>query len=272
MNILINNPQSAIRNPQFARGFSLTEVLIAVGIIAVGMLFIAGSFPVSIHFTTVAAERTIAPIVADEAVAKIQTLWPLIGKNFPNSISINATEFAYPSTPTTDFVSKKYWWSPLYGYDPTDPNAIYMTVFVFRKANPSSLYWVRSSNTLSNLPADMQLQVSTYPTIIYVGVSASPSGRPDELAITDLDSTSTVDEASFINDGCTIVDVSSGQLRMYRVLERYPAYPNIIRLDKDWVGPLPPTAPAYIEVWVPSPAVDGSRYPCIGVYQKVMRF
>ena len=70
MNIQINNRQSAIDNRQYREGFSLTEVLIAVGLLAVGMLFIAGAFPVSIHFTTVATERTIAPIVADEAFAK----------------------------------------------------------------------------------------------------------------------------------------------------------------------------------------------------------
>ena len=53
-------------------GFSLIEVLLAVGIIAVGMLFIAGVFPVGIHFTTIASERTIAAVVADEAFAKIR--------------------------------------------------------------------------------------------------------------------------------------------------------------------------------------------------------
>lgn len=47
------------------RGFSLTEVLLSVGILAVGMIFIAGVFPVGIYFTTIATERTIAAIVAD---------------------------------------------------------------------------------------------------------------------------------------------------------------------------------------------------------------
>ena len=44
----------------------------AVGIMAVGMVFIAGVFPVGIHFTTIATERTIAAVVADEAFAKIK--------------------------------------------------------------------------------------------------------------------------------------------------------------------------------------------------------
>jgi prepilin-type N-terminal cleavage/methylation domain-containing protein len=264
MNIQINNQQSEILpaeaggNRQFARGFSLTEVILAVGILAVGMLFIAGVFPVSIHFTMVATERTIAPIVADEAFAKLQTLWPMIQPDFNG---IGETELSYPSTPTTDPYSKKYWWSLLYSQ--IDPNTINVFVFVFRKAGESSQYWVRTSSKPSILPADAALLRNPYPTLIYVGVSASPSGRPDELRINDLVPADRIDETSFINDGYTIVDHNSG--RMYRVLERYYAYPNVIRLDKDWVGP-------YSFVWVTSPPVNSGRYPCIGVYQKTMRF
>jgi prepilin-type N-terminal cleavage/methylation domain-containing protein len=269
MNILINNQQSA-------RGFSLTEVLLAVGILAVGMLFIASAFPVGVYFTTVATERTIAPIVADEAFAKLQTLWPVIGPNFPYGIGV--TESAYPSTPTTDLASKKYWWSLLYGYNPIDPNALDVFVFVFRKAGVSSQYWVRTSDEPSILPADAALLVNPYPTLIYVSVSASPSGRPDELTINDLvpAPADRIDETSFINGGYTIVDAGSG--RMYRVLERYYAHSNVIRLDKDWVGTLP-VAPGNSWVWVTSPPAiigppptAGGRYPCIGVYQKTVRF
>jgi prepilin-type N-terminal cleavage/methylation domain-containing protein len=242
-------------------GFSLTEVLLAVGILAVGMLFIASAFPVSIYFTTVTTERTIAPVVADEAFAKLQTLWPMIQPDF-NGIGV--TEISYPSTPTptTDPYSKKYWWSIL--YSPIDPNTIEVFIFVFRKTGVSSQYLVRKSDT------DPTLQWSPYPSLIRVGVSASPSGRADELAIRDLDLASSIDETSFINGGYTIVDNDSG--RMYRVLERYYAYPNVIRLDKDWVGPLPPNL-----VWVASPPATSNgivtgRHPCIGVYQKTMRF
>jgi prepilin-type N-terminal cleavage/methylation domain-containing protein len=251
---MIKKTQDIRRKTQDAKGFSLTEVLIAVGLLAMGMLFIAGAFPVSIHFATVATERTIAPIVADEAFAKLK----FYGPNF-NSAIFSEAEFAYPST-QTDPNSKQYWWTLLYSQ--LDPNTVDVLVFVFRKVGLSSQYWVRTSAEPSILPAATVLKVSSYPALIYVGVSASPSGRADELTINDL-AADTIDETSFINDGYTIVDHNSG--RIYRVLERYSTSPNIIRLDKDWVG-------SYSFVWVASPPVNGGRYPCIGVYQKVMRF
>jgi len=232
------------------------------------MLFIASAFPVGIYFTTVTTERTIAPVVADEAFAKLQTLWPMIQPDFNG---IGETEISYPSTPTptTDPYSKKYWWSLLYGYNPIDPNTLDVFIFVFRKTGASSQYWVRTSAVPSALPAEAALLLTPYPTLIYVSVSASPSGRADELMINDLVADG-INETSFINDGYTIVDYNSG--RMYRVLERYYAYSNVIRLDKDWIGP-------YSFVWVTSPPAVvgpppgiGGRYPCIGVYQKTMRF
>ncbi|MCJ7673995.1 MAG: hypothetical protein MUO33_02460, partial [Sedimentisphaerales bacterium] len=54
------------------KAFSLTEVLLAVATLAIGMLFIAGTFLAGIHLTAVAAERTTAAVVADEAFAKIK--------------------------------------------------------------------------------------------------------------------------------------------------------------------------------------------------------
>ena len=50
-------------------GFSLTEVLLAVGTLAIGMIFISGTFLTGIYFATIATERTIAAVAANEAFA-----------------------------------------------------------------------------------------------------------------------------------------------------------------------------------------------------------
>jgi len=99
------------------KGFSLTEVLLAVGTLAIGMIFIAGTFLAGIHLTTIATERTVAAVVADEAFAKIR-LYGLDPNLAPNVLtrfeglnnSIGPHEFAYPSTAIGQ---KQYYWSAL---------------------------------------------------------------------------------------------------------------------------------------------------------------
>ena len=111
-------------------GFSLTEVLIATGILTVGFVLIAGTFPVGIKLTALATERTIGAVAADEAFAKIQlygfrprdpSLWPdkyRLNPNDPNTACVDYAyvtpiwfwvtekDFAYPSTDTGN--EKKY--------------------------------------------------------------------------------------------------------------------------------------------------------------------
>jgi hypothetical protein len=244
------------------------EVLLAVGILAVGMLFIAGVFPVSIHLTTVASERTIAATAADEAFAKIKLYgilpfsdpnWNVVGQSqYPfelvAAVRPPSYEFGYPST-TID-LSQRYWWSAICRRVGVDD--VQVTVFISRKVGTATMYYKR--NPLS--PFDFQpTEIQPYP--VFVFISAISGGRADELLIND--------SSNLINAGCTIVDDDTGQI--YRVLERYRDNPDtpavdesrIIRLDRDWQG-----TPS--RVWVVPPPVGGGRYPCIAVYQKVMRF
>jgi len=240
------------------RSFSLTEVLLAVGILAVGMIFIAGVFPAGIHFTTIATERSIAAVVADEAFAKIRLygidLSKLSGnklENFnndvlPATVDIDPNEFAYPST-GTDITPKQYFWSALCGLVEDDPNnrLVQVTVFVCRRVSPNLKYPDPDGIGTVNWPMP-------------VPVDVSQGGKGNELEIDG------PDQITFINDGYTIVDNETG--RIYRVLERYRDVPGTILLDSDWEGSSPDT------VWVVPPPVTGGRYPCIAVYQKVIRF
>ncbi|MFC1739048.1 prepilin-type N-terminal cleavage/methylation domain-containing protein [Planctomycetota bacterium] len=75
----------AMKNERTKDGFSLTEVLISIGILSVGMLFIAGVFPVALHFTNITSERTFAAVIADQAFAKIQ----LYARGKPNDKTDN---------------------------------------------------------------------------------------------------------------------------------------------------------------------------------------
>jgi type II secretory pathway pseudopilin PulG len=53
-------------------GFSLIETLLAIGTLAVGMLFVGGTFMLGLHLNIVSTEKSIALSVENEAIAKIQ--------------------------------------------------------------------------------------------------------------------------------------------------------------------------------------------------------
>jgi len=252
-------------------GFSLTEVLLAVGTFAIGMIFVAGVFPVAIYFTTVATERTIAAVVTDEAFAKIKlysgvdTTWlsalpPTGCVDFNDIVVLDRDEFAYPSTST--LTEKHYYWSALCRLDPNDPTgrSVQVTVFVSRKIGASARY--RDRDIATGL-----LIESFYPVPVKVGVEYVDTVLPirkNRLRIV-LRLPDALGDKTLINDGSTIVDDYSGQI--YRVLERDVSVDNEIILDRNWDDLLTP-----FKVWVVPPPISGGRYPCIAIYQRVIRF
>jgi len=233
-------------------GFSLIEVLLAVGTLAIGMIFIGGTFLAGIHFSTIATERTIAAVAADEAFAKIKLfginlnspLWQTpdptiycVDFNNVSSVPVNPNEFAYPST-DTDLAEKQYFWSALCRRVANNPNRlVQVTVFVSRKVGSGS----------------------ARPVLVKVNVQQNISNN-SELVITD-------GNEALINDGYTIVENTRGKI--YRVIKRYapPDDERVIQLDRNWIVFFDPTI-----VWVVPPPMGGGRYPCIVVYQTEIRF
>ena len=231
------------------RGFSLVEVLLAVGTLAVGMIFISGTFLTGIHFSTISTERTIAAVVAEEAFAKVR----LYGVNLTDpNLAVNrqlpfeslkliaGDEFAYPSTKT--LTGKQYYWSALCRpvYSDSANRLVQVTVFISRKMGSSIGYQGGMGR----------------PVPVQVGLSGAVGDRI--LTITG--------NIQFINDGYTIVENETGNI--YRVVERgaNPAAPEQITLaqNKLWQGG--------DSVWVIPPPIGGGRNPCIGIYQKLISF
>ena len=252
----------------YKTGFSLTEVLMAVGILAVGMTFIAGVFPVAIYFTTVASEHTIAAVLVDEAFGKVKLYagfdnvnLNMLGTDYLKDFNdpdifaavddIGDNDFTYPST-EGDTSGKSYYWTALCRrLDPND-RLVQVTVFVCRKTRNGLSY-------RAPLPQDPHNDVVAWPMPVRVEVQLG--GNNNELEIDDA-------EKGWVNDGATIVDDQTGDI--YRVLERYrstntdPDRDRVILLDRDWEGGN--------KIWVVPPAINGGRYPCVAVYQKILRF
>jgi len=317
------------------KGFSLTEVLLSMGILTVGMLFIAGVFPVGIYYTTVSTERTTAAVVADEAFAKIRlyglysdpNLWdptqsmvsvvpspffapgidpPIFCEDindaspirFVKNLQAVQYEYYYPSaesfytyTPALGGLSAispgfTYTWSAICRR--LGPQDFKVTVFVCRILGRHSVYQKRIG---PNYPGAGTLDKngSPFPVPVFINVIQPVNFSLDRLQI-DLDLTrhpycSPV-EKNFINDGCYIVDDETCQI--YRVIERLSDNPDttafsedqVIVLDRDFEGGDefnrlkndPIIRVGRSKVWVIPPAMGGSRNPCVGVYQKVIRF
>ena len=230
----------------------------AVATLAIGMLFIAGTFLAGIYLTTVAAERTTAAVVADEAFAKIKLyginpadpnlfVGPLrLFEDVAARRPVPAEEFAYPST-QVDISEKQYYWSALCGRVNANPASrlVQVTVFVTRKTASAASYQGGAGR-----PVPMTVNIFT--------MRGSNVLKPAGPNIT------------WINDGCTIVDNLTGQI--YRVLQRSPDVPPLgplqatIELDRPWEGAL------CNYVWVVPPPIGGGKDPCIAVSQKVIRF
>ena len=252
-------------------GFSLAEVMMAAGILAIGFLFVATLFPVGVKLTAVATEQTIAPIVTDEAIAKIKlyadpnfmsSLEQLYEtpieqysqyRNFADVLKIPYyhDEFTYPSTDISP-EQKKYHWSALCRALPN--GNVHVIVFVSRKAGAGVRYLVPQNTGADYGRVILGLDVwGDWPVPVKVQVEKFVQDGefvPKRLKIMNSD------EAAYINRGSTIVDDATGQI--YRVLERDRNAPDEIVLDRDWEGPA-----AF--VWVVPPADGSGRNPCVRV-------
>ena len=125
----------------------------AVGTLAVGLLFIAGTFMTGIFFATVSTERTIAAVAADEAFAKIRLFGlDLADGNLKTAefvpyeqiTSLATEEYLYPST--VDTSGSQYSWAALCKRVSSTSRLVEVTVFVSRQGGTHGRYWVRQAD------------------------------------------------------------------------------------------------------------------------------
>ncbi len=240
-------------------GFSLTEVLMAVGILSVGMMLIATMFPVGIYLTGLASERTMAAIVADEAFAKIRLygidssslLWNIQSclsyENVPGR-TIDPNEFSYPSVDPC-VTNRQYYWSASCNKLSMGPAGMecLVTVFVARRTSPNLTYL--------NGKDDGKRPVAVSVEAVNV------AGEPDKLEIPTW-------YKKYVNPPTTILDPLSG--RLYRVIDRMDkpgtGAPTIVTLDRNWVGIL------LNDIRIIPPPDTGGKNADVEVFQRIIRF
>jgi prepilin-type N-terminal cleavage/methylation domain-containing protein len=272
-------------------GFSLTEVLMATGILAMGLMLVAMAFPVGVKLVSVSTERTIADAAIGEAAAKMH----LYGiKSFTDSswgrpaadpnttctdyekvcaTTFPANERYYPSLVPLLDEDKRYCWSILARR--TDPagDAVQTTVLVCRIQGMNAKYYDMDAppNNRDNLwPVPVKV------TVKYTAFGKTITVEPNTQFNAG---TETLTACRFFTEGCMIVEDKTGYL--YKVMETQDVSPKdgfreTLVLNKDFPNNgvagagFPSSGTAYI--WVVPPAVGSSRNPCIRVWQSDLTF
>ncbi|MEJ5260719.1 MAG: type II secretion system protein [Anaerohalosphaeraceae bacterium] len=273
-------------------GFSLTEVLLATGILAIGFVLIATIFPAGIKLTAMAAEKTLAPAIAEEARAAVR-LYDLDADKLPNSGEVQSVLFSaeYLSDPSVQsFVQ-------FYGIPPHDP--LLLTKINARLA-ADSLYPSLPKESYAQNPTQNQRYCWTilcrkdsaaaegYQIRIFLcrwrkelryygfemnrstGVfSPAESERPVPVPVrvrAVLGSSEVSIESNqpvyppetcrqFFLEGAWVVEDRSGSL--FQVIKRDGA---ALTLNRKWTG-----ADGQYVLWVVPPAAGANRNPCIEV-------
>lgn len=270
-------------------GFSLTEVLLAAGILAIGFMLVATTFPVGIKLTMVATERTIAAVATDEALAKMKiygvdtsvlldnSLQPFAGNVLvssrytalasvltPQEIeALLVNESLYSSTEPADLNAEpqKYHWSALLKLKSGTVDTAQAVIFVSRKAGAG----VRYPN-----PLDPLNQVIDWPAPIEITREDDPAD-PTGIKEVVID---VADEqlAKFIADGAVIaflVDIDPFNVRWEierrQVLRREPVDVTDTYRRKLILAESVNETQLGTSFWVIPTGLGSSRDPCVTV-------
>ena len=261
------------RKLKIAAGFSLTEVMMAAGILAIGFMLIATLFPVGVKLISIATERTVAAVTADEAFAKIRIYGmdpcnlaamatdELYDFAYVSGVVMDPCEFLYPSADLPD-EQRSYNWSALCRKIADPCNSVQVTVFISRKAGAAAKF-PDPANLASDIDYPKPIRISRF------DIDYLPDVFVNEIYI----HTDDTELAKYVVEGAMIVDNRTG--RLMTVLSREPVG-GVVILEPDHRRLI--LAEAVEEdslgdsFWVIPPARGGGRNPCIGVFQRVISF
>jgi prepilin-type N-terminal cleavage/methylation domain-containing protein len=274
-------------------GFSLTEVLIATGILALGLVMIAMAFPVGVKLASIATERPVGVVAGNEALAKMR----LYGiKPFsdnaswnrpPNDPNKTCTDYwlVYANAATAQQMTvsqiddqrcypslvpqpqeRRYYWSALVRRADSNTNQIQATVFVCRMLGMGSSYFIIDGVTTSPRYGKVNGNTGLMPVPVKVQVQKLVSAIYPNRVLKILPDFAGNPEYNFFKEGSMLLEDSNGQICRVIEMKDLDADQNRdLILQNDYNGP---AIGGF--VWVVPPAVGSSRNPCIDIVQTVL--
>lgn len=260
----------------------------AAGILAIGFMLVATTFPVGVALTARATERTIAAQVANEAFAKIKLygiepnpdgnpvcvdFYDIAGRFYTDNDSIGANEesyadkmFAFPSVHSyLRPEDKKYHWSALCRY--VDASTAQVTVFVSRLTGAGQVLYPHPFD-----PKNPDLYVER-PRPIRIKIDSDAADlTQNEILVHDDDYIVAADEVplcEYIEGECTLIEESTG-------------IPLIVIEKSDYINDDPsagdpprkltlskasPVSGDFYVYAIPKSSTGNNRYPCIHTAQ-----
>jgi len=281
------------------KGFSLSEVLLAAGILAIGFMLIAAIFPVGVRLTTISAERTISSIVLKEARSKLNlfqanpAFFPASGFRYFNRDALTTQarvllydkfrdlgvaddivilngrvdnylyeQSLYPSL-DEGVEEAKYNWQAVCRY--VDDDSIRAVIFVNRKAGDVSRFPQPETD-----PSEPDYGYAVPVTGPVISLRPMPV-KVDLIRRGDLLYEMEIDTAAdwYIVEGSKLLRNSNGAI--INVTEKEGAEVTIDYLIHTDDIAINDTANPLV-AWVVPPAYGSGRDPCVGVYPRQINY
>jgi prepilin-type N-terminal cleavage/methylation domain-containing protein len=160
------------------RAFSLIEILIAIFVLGIGLIMIAGVFPVAVKWTNQDAESTTAQIVAQNALSflRIKSLYSgssipktIVEQYVPNggivgpySYAISNSDASFAPEPVTSQVSPAYYWTAYAAAPFNGSQNVYIFVFSPPQSDLKFNSYKTSPVVLSSQPYDQGAYGTSY--------------------------------------------------------------------------------------------------------------
>ena len=218
-------------------GFSLTEVLLAVATLSVGMLFVGGTFILGIHYSQISTEQTLSELAAQEANVMVRLHLD------PNDLNVGSQR---------DFSLLDYNMPPDYPWYPSIVDA----------DKDPQYHWSALCRRIDPIHPEVAVTV----LVSRVAPAVAPELAETLFAIRSGKFIATSDGSDWLHHGAFVVDDATGRFaRVWRTSEEDRAAGHQWELRPLWDKNATSADETERTMWMVRPPTGQGKSPCIYV-------